>query len=185
MDKMPPMYPTHRHPPEFWEHLGRTVATFGFLEEILGKAIFALTATRRYSPDEIDTAYQAWLPKLEHALTDTLFKLADDFGKAAKEHPDLSLENVDELVEKIKSSSQYRNTLCHGSWRTPDANGASRPFFVNRKKEVFETPIDIALLIQIQAHVAELSCNVVDTISHMGWRFPGSNGPGKPIWEQS
>ena len=138
MDKLPPMYPTHRHSPEFWEHLGRTVATFGFLEQVLGKAIFALTATRRYAPDEINAAYQAWLPKLERALTDSLSKLADDFGKAAREHPDLSTTNVDNLVENIKKSAQYRNALCHGSWQAPDSNGASRPFFVNRKKEIFE-----------------------------------------------
>jgi hypothetical protein len=65
-DKLPPLFPTHGHSPHFWEQLGRTIATYGFLEEILGKAIFAFTATRNYSLDEIDAAYQAWLPQLEH-----------------------------------------------------------------------------------------------------------------------
>jgi hypothetical protein len=51
---------THRHSPQFWEQLGRTIATCGFLEEVLGKAIFAFTATRNYSPDEIDAAYQGY-----------------------------------------------------------------------------------------------------------------------------
>lgn len=46
IDKLPANFPTHRHDPAFWEALGRTVATFGFLEEVLGKAIFAFTATR-------------------------------------------------------------------------------------------------------------------------------------------
>ncbi len=45
-DKLPPLFPTHRHSPQIWEQLGRTVATYGFLEEVLGKAIFAFTATR-------------------------------------------------------------------------------------------------------------------------------------------
>jgi hypothetical protein len=67
---LPSMFPTHRHEPQFWEHLGRTIATYGFLEEVLGKAIFAFTATRRYSPEEVNAAYQAWLPQLERALTD-------------------------------------------------------------------------------------------------------------------
>jgi hypothetical protein len=31
---VPEQYPTHRHEPEFWEALGRCVATFGFLEDI-------------------------------------------------------------------------------------------------------------------------------------------------------
>jgi hypothetical protein len=43
---LPASFPTHRHSAAFWENLGRTVATFGFLEEVLGKAIFAFTATK-------------------------------------------------------------------------------------------------------------------------------------------
>ena len=45
LNKLPSLFPTHRHSPMFWEALGRTIATFGFLEEVLGKAIFAFTAT--------------------------------------------------------------------------------------------------------------------------------------------
>jgi hypothetical protein len=66
LDSLPPLFPTHLHSPEFWEHLGRTVATFGHLEEVLGKAIFALTATVRYD----EAAFERWLPTLEHALID-------------------------------------------------------------------------------------------------------------------
>src|SRR3954451_19014105 len=97
-DQLPPFFPTHRHSPEFWEHLGRTVASYGFLEEVLGKAIFAFTATRNYSPDEIDAAYQAWLPQLELALTNQLWNLSESYGKAARNNPASTTENVDELV---------------------------------------------------------------------------------------
>lgn len=31
-EDLPKDFPTHRHEPVFWEVLGRTVATFGFLE---------------------------------------------------------------------------------------------------------------------------------------------------------
>lgn len=180
---LPEMYPTHRHEPEFWEHLGRAVASFGFLEEVLGKAIFAFTATRRYSPDQIDSAYEAWLPKLERALTDQLVNLAESYGKATRENPDTTTENVSDLVEQIKEAAVIRNVLCHGSWRTPNSGGESIPLFVNRKREVFETPIDVAYLRHVQAHVAELACSVVDTVTHMGWQFPGGVGPGKRIWK--
>ena len=37
LDRLPANFPTHRHEAEFWEALGRGVATFGFLEEVLGK----------------------------------------------------------------------------------------------------------------------------------------------------
>lgn len=64
--------PDHRHDAAFWESLGHVVATFGFLEEVLKKAIFSLTVTRRYKESEIHQAYMDWLPTLEHTLTDPL-----------------------------------------------------------------------------------------------------------------
>jgi hypothetical protein len=80
--KLPIQFPTHRHSARFCEHLGRTIMTFGFLEEVLGKAIFAFTATRRYdTAEEVKTAYEAWLPQLQRALADQLWKLAEAYGK--------------------------------------------------------------------------------------------------------
>jgi hypothetical protein len=182
--RLPPLFPTHRHSPQFWEQLGRTIATYGFLEEVLGKAIFAFTATRNHSPDEIEAAYRAWLPLLERALTDQLWNLVESYAKAVRNNSAATIENIDELVEHIKEATVIRNVLCHGSWRKPNANGASVPLFVNRQKQVFDTAIDIAYLQQVQAHVTELACSVIDTVTHMGWQFPGGSGLGKPIVER-
>jgi hypothetical protein len=181
--RLPPQFPTHRHSPQFWESLGRTVATYGFLEEVLGKAIFAFTATRKYGADEVDEAYQAWLPKLERALTDQLWNLAESYGAAARENPATTTTNIDELVDDIKKATVIRNVLCHGSWRLPDSNGASLPLFINRQKQKFDTSIDVVYLDRVQAHVVELICNVINKVTHMGWQFPGGAGPGKPIIE--
>jgi hypothetical protein len=184
-DNLPPLFPTHRHSPQFWEQLGRAIATYGFLEEVLGKAIFAFTATRTYSPEEIEPAYRAWLPLLERALTDQLWNLAESYAKAVRNNPAATIENIDELVEHIKKATVIRNVLCHGSWRTPNANGASVPLFVNRHQQVFDTAIDIGYLRQVQTHVTELACSVMDTVTHMGWQFPGGAGLGKPIMKRS
>ncbi|SEL95873.1 hypothetical protein SAMN05443999_11076 [Roseovarius azorensis] len=182
-DSLPAKWPTHRHAPEFWEQLGRTVATFGFLEEVLGKAIFAYTATRRYETQaKAQAAYAAWLPTLERALTETLKPLADAYGKAVRDNSENTTENVGKLIVAIKEASEIRNVICHGSWRTPDAEGRSLPLFINKRKEIFETPIDIAYLHQVHCHVAELACTVVDTVTHMGFQFPGGAGPGKRVW---
>jgi hypothetical protein len=35
-----------------------------------------------------------------------------------------------------------------------------------------------------QKAVAELGCAVITTVTHMGWQFPGSHGPGKTIFEK-
>lgn len=184
-DNLPPLFPTHMHSSEFWEQLGRTIATYGFLEEVLGKAIFAFTATRNYSQKDLAAAYKAWLPQLERALTDQLWNLIETYGRAARENPATTTKNIDELIADMKNAAIARNVLCHGSWRTPNADGASVPLFVNRQKQVFDTAIDIAFLKQVQTHVAELACCVIDTVTHMGWQFPGGAGPGKPIIQRS
>ncbi len=179
---LPKMFPTQMHEPVFWESIGRTVATFGFLEETLRKAIFSFTATKPYSEEKIQAAYENWLPKLQHALTDQLWNLTESYGKAVREHPDSTIEDLDDILNQLKEASKIRNVICHGSWRPPNSNGASIPFFVNRNQEHLETPIDIEFLNQVQRHTTELICAVINTVTHMGWQFPGSNGPGKEIW---
>ena len=182
LESLSERFPTHRHDASFWESLGRTIATFGFLEEILGKAIFTFTATKSYDDEfERDAAFEAWLPRLERALTDPLGSLIHQYGKAVREHREATTENLDCLLDALCKASEIRNVLCHGSWRAPDTGGASIPFFVNRKKMVFNTPIDCEFLDQTQRHVSELSCAVMNSVTRMGWKFPGSAGPGMPI----
>lgn len=184
IDQLPTGFPTHRHPSKFLEALGRAVATFGFLEEILGKAIFSFTAMRAYPEDEVAAAYEKWLPTLERALSDQLGSLIDNYGKSVRDHGGATIENLPELLEDLRAASTIRNVICHGSWGVPDEAGYSIPFFVNRKIEKFETPVDIAFLNQLQRHTAELACAVINTVTHMGWQFPGSSGPGEPILVQ-
>lgn len=180
-EKLPNHFPTHRHEPVFWEALGRTVATFGFLEEVLGKAIFAFQATKRYPQDEVDAAYDDWRPRLERALTDPLGGLIGSYEQAVKAHPDATLANLTELVNDLRTASEIRNVLCHGSWRSPNPSGGSIPLFVDRRKRIFESQIDAKYLQQVQAHAAELACSVINSVTHMGLQFPGSRGPGMPI----
>lgn len=171
ISNLPASFPTHRHAAAFWENIGRTVATFGFLEEVLGKAIFAFTATTRYPESEAEAAFEKWLPTLERALTDTLAGLIDAYGKAVKGNSEATITNLDDLLGELRKALVIRNVLCHGSWRKPGANGKSLPFFVNRKKMQWDTPIDTAFLQQTQRAVAELACEVMNTVTHMGWQF--------------
>lgn len=179
---LPVEFPTHRHEPEFWERLGRTIATFGLLEEVLGKAIFALSGTREYGKDEIDEAYAKWLPTLEKALSDPLGRLIDGFEKSLRSHSKATPLNSDDLVHDLYSAAQLRNVLCHGSWRSPNNLGGSIPLFVTPKMEIFDTPIDIPYLRQTQSHVVELICEVMNIVTQMGWSFPGSAGRGEVIF---
>ncbi|MFA7059211.1 MAG: hypothetical protein WC156_00150 [Pedobacter sp.] len=158
------------------------VFPFGFLEEILGKAIFAFTATRSFEEAEIAEAYDEWLPKLERALIDPLGNLIDAYGNAVRDNSGAVIENFDEILGDLRKASQMRNILCHGSWRLPDTSGASIPFFVNRKKEIVDSAMDCQFLDQAQKHTADLACVVINTVTQMGLQFPGSAGPGKTIW---
>lgn len=183
--QLPTDYPTHRHSAHFWEQLGRTVATFGFLEQTLGKAIFALTATRHYDDADLASAYEKWLPTLERAVSDPLGGLVNTYGRALKEHPEVRFEGQAELLEDLRSASALRNALCHGSWDIPDEKGFSIPFYVTKRMMIFETPIDEAFLRQTRTHVVQLICEVFNSVTHMGWQFPGSNSPGETIMKST
>lgn len=180
-EAFPSLFPTHRHSAEFWEHLGRVVASYGFLEETLGKAIFALTATREYSDAEIKEAYLKWQQTLERALSDPLAGLIDSYAKALRTHGKTTLKNADDLLSNLRAAAKLRNVLCHGSWGLPDKDGKSIPFFVTSKMEIFETPIDADYLDQVRLHVVELITETMNSVTHMGWQFPGSVGPGEVI----
>jgi hypothetical protein len=80
-NSVPEAFPTHHLSAAFWEQLGRVVGTFGALEEVLGKAIFALTGTRLVEESEVEQALKVWQNTLEHAQKDTLSPLIDLFGR--------------------------------------------------------------------------------------------------------
>ena len=181
---LPKLYPTHLHQIEFWENLGRLVATFGFLEGVLTRAIFALTATVKCEESEFEEAFEKWLPKLERSLSDQLGGLIDTYGKAVRDNPEADKEGLDHFLSALREASKVRNVLCHGSWGMPDKKGASKPFFITKKNEKFETAIDVSYLQQVQEHVVELICTVMNSVTQLGWQFPGTNGPGKVIWEK-
>ena len=125
---LPADFPTHRQDAVFWERLGRTVATFGFLEEVLGKAIFSFTAATRYAEAESDEAFRTWLQRpegLERVLTDPLSGLIKQLDQSVKKHPDANGDGFEELLADLRKASRIRNALCHGSWRASDETGAS------------------------------------------------------------
>lgn len=181
---MPAEFPTQRHPPEFWEQLGRTIAAFGFLEETLSKAIFAFTATTEYSEEEVQNVLAKWPDQLKRALSDTLYPLAEVYAKVVRENRASDFKNLDDLVEDIKKAADVRNALCHGSWHQPDTAGRSKLHFFNKRGEKFDTRIDIVWLRQVQAHVVDLICAVISSVTAMGWQFPGGAGPGDEIWQR-
>jgi hypothetical protein len=181
--RLPNLFPTHCHPAEFWEQLGRTVACFGFLEEILARAIFAFTSTRKYPPDEAEKAFNEWSEKLEKVITDPLNGRVRAYEQAVKEgdFSEVERNNAQIIIEAIKKASKIRNVLCHGSWRPPDESGKALPFFFEKERGQVDSGVDLEFLRQTQKHVVELICAVMDSVTSRGLQFPGSQGPGHPI----
>ncbi len=176
-------YPTNFHTAEFWEQFGRTVATYGFLENVLLKALFVMGLTREFDECEIEAAFQNWIRTIERAMSDPLGPLIDKYEKSVLDNQNATISNLEDLISDLREASHLRNALCHGFWEKPDKNGASVPFFMNRQRGRFTTPIDIEFLRKTQRNVAVLACHVVNTVTHMGYQFPGSAGPGMPIIE--
>ncbi len=172
-----PNFPTHRHKNEFWEELGRTVGTFGFLEEILIKAIYAISDSRPYSKQ----AFFEWVPSIEKLLTNSLGKLIEKFHSEVKNHPNANIKNLETFIEYLKEAAKIRNALCHGSWSTPDEDNASIPFYVNNQFEVLDTPVNCDYLIQVRRHVAELSCEVINTVLSLDLKFPGFDNDAETL----
>lgn len=184
-NSLPEFYPTHLNVPEFWEALGRAIATICFLEETLGKAVFALTATKRHSPSKIDDEYAKWIPTLETALSNPLVNRAELYQKAFNSHDEVQgKDELEKIVGHIKKLATTRNVLCHGSWQKPMQDGTTLPFFVNKNKEVCCSTFNVEDLNLIQRHALELACAVIDSVTLLGWEFPGGGGPGKPIYEK-
>lgn len=185
-----PNYPTHAHPPEFWDELGRTVATFGFLEDVLVKAYFAITGTTPYewqTEEEAKSAVEKWGEQLALAMADTLVSLAQKYAASVRRNKTAKFPEIDALEASIKKAAESRNALCHGFWGMPDFSGKSElSYFSMPGKKVanlqkFEARIDVAWLRQLRAEAFELACDVIDSITVMGYQFPSSAGPGEPI----
>lgn len=186
-----PNYPTHAHSPEFWEELGRTVATFGFLEDVLVKAYFAITGTTSYdwkTDEEAKAAIEQWGEQLALAMADTLVSLAQKYAASVRRNKTTSFPEIDALEASIKKAAESRNALCHGFWGIPDSSGKSElSYFSMPGKKIanlqkFEALIDIAWLRQLRTEAFELACDVIDSVTVMGYQFPSSAGPGEPIF---
>ncbi|MCZ7912288.1 hypothetical protein O9X94_23425 [Agrobacterium leguminum] len=183
-DELPDAYPTHRNQADFWEWLGRVVGTFGFLENTLARAIFAFSGTREYAEEDVQSAFAAWVPKLEKSLSDTLYPLIKTYEQEVLSHQHTKPENFGALIRDLKEAAELRNVLCHGSWSVPNAEGASVPFFMRSKdKMVFDSPVDVRYLKQTQKGTMELAVAVINTVTVMGYRFPGiTKGLGRDIF---
>ena len=184
--KLDEYWPTHRMSPEFWEELGRAIATFGFLERtILPRAIYALSATRRHE-QITDEMGERWINKLKNSLKDPLGELIklyeqeleQEIAEAVQPSKQMDLHG---LIEDMRKAKVHRDIFCHASWGPGSNDDKAKPFFINRKDEILESEYGVSEIRQVRVFVTQTICHCINTVTLKGIQFPGSSGPGQPI----
>lgn len=170
-----PYWPTNYHEPEFWEALGRAIATISLLEETLKKSIYVITGARKVSnEDRENEEFKAWLKGLETTISNPLSSLIKRYEEAVRKNEKFLTTDFESLLKELQGLKEWRNILCHGSWRPPNDDGKSCPIFVKKNGDIFRGEIDLDLLRNIRVESAKMICILMNNITSNGFQFPGA-----------
>jgi len=116
--------PIHDPSSALWEQIGRTVASFGMLEDLLPRALYIITGHRRIDHEE-DGKLQvsAWCAQLIKSMSDTLGGLAHSLEAAWNVRDGELLPKNAEVVRQMRELTTIRNRVCHAAYQdfmTPD-----------------------------------------------------------------
>lgn len=165
----------HDLPPPFAAALGQCVADFGWLEEVLKRAIHALeTAPRVPAPGEAEL--EAGLIRMDSLADDTLSTLIDHLDAAMRRQR--GLPGGPALGRALRALLQDRNLLCHASWRPTADPDRWHPAFVSHRGEVFAGDLGIPDLRAIATRTREAGARVVAVMRAAGGRGHWSGDDG-------
>ena len=146
-----------RLPDDFAAQLGHAIASFGFLEEALKRAIFALSLEGLGKrPD--DRALASFLQRMEEIADDTLGTLIDQF---IKQMARAQVRGQDHLAAELRAIRRNRNLLCHASWKPSEKKGHWHPSFLNTKGEVFPNDLNADDIAAITAETLDVAARIV------------------------
>lgn len=153
-----------RLPDDFAAQLGHAISGFGFLEEALKRAIFALTRSGLGKrPD--DRALANWLHRMEDIADDTLGTLIDQF---IKQIGNAGLKERDRLAADLRRIRRDRNMLCHASWKPTETPGRWHPSFLNTKGELFPGDVGTDDIAAIHADTLDAAARIVAIMRRTG-----------------
>ena len=183
--RLPDDWPTNRGSRAFWEQLGRTVATFSYLEDMMARAWFGLTATRQFEDmEQAEAAFPQWEKALKESLTDSLRSLTDKLKRAFNDDERVPDEVVGAFLARLDELRVWRNALCHGTWqdfREDDTVGLRYFRRADAGPEGLEDRLSVESLCAIRTATVDLTADLVDILSAAGVRFPGTALPGAAV----
>jgi len=178
--ELQPHFPTEFHSSAFWEALGRTIGSFGYLEEVLARALFVITGSRHVPGRSPEDDFRVWLQALDKNIRLTLFPLSQLLENELREDMRFDYADTLPIFEGLSRLTRIRNVLSHASWRAPDEAGKSLLFHVDKTLGSFEAPVDLEFLERVQSDTAALCCDVMDLITGIGLPFPGKRNNRLP-----
>lgn len=152
-------------PGDFAAALGQCVASFGWLEEVIKRAIYALDRARLaddLTPEELE----AWLTRIGGIADDSMGTLIEQLDAAMRRHPGLRDRN--QITDRLGEIRLYRNLLCHASWRPTDRKTHWHPAFVSAKGDVQAKALALGDLEQLLARTVEVGGRVLRVMRATG-----------------
>lgn len=150
----------HPLPPGLAAELGWTIASFGHLEDMLKRAIFALD--RHRLPGAIrDIDFRSWLRRMDQVAADSLGTLVERLDRTLIRE---GLRDAD-LIGQLEEIKSWRNLLCHAAWRQVQAGW--QPRFANTQGEIFEGTLDASDLAAIRGMTLDAARRIARIIESL------------------
>ena len=174
----PPNWPTHKGSEALWEELGRTVATFGMLEDTLARAQFAVTGQQQQVEGvELERQMQTWASELIKGLIEPLKPLGGKLAAAWKAADGELTDGHRAIANEIRVLADERNRLCHGAWIAFEQPDQGTVRYFARKFDVGGVYLEtrsVQDLAEIRGRVKAVIEDVIaDTEARTNRPFPG------------
>ena len=154
-------------PPIFWEELGRTVATFSQLEDILKRTIMSLPLTG-FSEEEIGKKVNS----IENMATGSLNRLINELKEIFKK---LEIHPNPNLIKELEKAKDIRNIFTHGLWQPAENPGKAYPFLMKQKRLITDKNkmlYDAKKLLLIRTELREIIFDCICLVESNGQPFP-------------
>jgi len=184
-DALPPGWPANQGPAVFWQELGKTVASFGFLEHILASTCHALLATGERAVAHLKAddheAMRQWAKRLAHSRTDSLRPLTLELARVLDESGRVPRAVREDLVARLDELRPWRNALCHGAWLSVGEDGSAILDHVYSYEGLpagFERHVDVKRLSDVRARTVDVTIRIAEAASVAGPAYTHMGGTG-------